>query len=58
MEIFNPGIANLTQSAAYLVTSFISVPWPGMDTDGCNYLDGGKGCENLEAGSDLFNWIS
>ena len=48
MELLNHGVGNLTQSAAYLVTSFIAVPWPGMDSNGCNYLDGGTGCQNLE----------
>eukprot|EP00092_Neocalanus_flemingeri_P010685 GFUD01011509.1.p1 GENE.GFUD01011509.1~~GFUD01011509.1.p1 ORF type:complete len:174 (+),score=44.01 GFUD01011509.1:475-996(+) len=48
MRFVNPGVANLTQSAGYLVTSFIELPWPGMDRDGCKYLDRGSGCGNKE----------
>jgi len=44
IELKNPGFTNLTQSATYLATSFLSFPWVGMDTNGCNYLDGGHGC--------------
>merc|ERR1711872_1199705 len=44
IEMNNPGFTNLTQSASYLATSFLSFPWVGMDTNGCNYLDGGHGC--------------
>ena len=36
----NPGVADLTQSA-HMVT-FIEMPWIGMETEACPYLDGGK----------------
>ena len=38
----NPGVANMTQSTVWV--TWIDMPWVGMDTEGCPFLDGGKGC--------------
>ena len=36
----NPGVANMTQSAHWL--TYIELPWYGMETEACPFLDGGK----------------
>jgi len=38
----NPGVANMTQSTVWV--TWIEMPWVGMDTEACPFLDGGKGC--------------
>ena len=38
----NPGVTNMTQSTVWV--TWIEMPWVGMDTEGCPFLDGGKGC--------------
>ena len=38
----NPGVVNMTQSAVWL--TWIEMPFVGLDTEGCPYLDGGTGC--------------
>merc|ERR1712176_1739958 len=44
----NPGVANMTQSTVW-VTSFMDLPWVGMDTQGCPFVDWGKGCGNMQS---------
>ena len=38
----NPGVADMTQSAHML--TFIEMPWIGMETEACPFLDRGKVC--------------
>jgi len=38
----NPGVSNMTQSAVWV--TWIDMPFVGLDTEGCPYLDGGQGC--------------
>ena len=38
----NPGVADMAQSAHML--TFIEMPWIGMETEACSFLDGGKVC--------------
>ena len=40
VEWTNHGVADLTQSAHML--TFIEMPWIGMETEACPFLDGGK----------------
>ena len=40
---FNPGVANMTQSTVWV--TWIEMPWVGMETEACPYLDGGNGCK-------------
>ena len=40
----NPGVQDMTQSTHWV--SWIDLPWVGMETEACPYLDGGHGCSN------------
>ena len=40
----NPGIRDMSQSTHWV--SWIDIPWVGMETEVCPYLDGGLGCGN------------
>ena len=40
----NNGIRDMTQSTHWV--SWIELPWVGMETEACPYLDGGQGCGN------------
>ena len=41
----NPGIANMTQSTVWVTGSWgVELPWIGMETEGCQFLDDGVGC--------------
>ena len=40
----NPGIRDMTQSTHWV--SWVELPWVGMETEACPYLDGGAGCVN------------
>ena len=38
----NPGVANMTQSVTWV--TWIEMPWVGLETEACPFLDGGQGC--------------
>ena len=41
----NPGITNMTQSTVWVTGSWgVELPWIGMETEGCQFLDQGAGC--------------
>ena len=40
----NPGIRDMTQSTHWV--SWVELPWVGMETEACPYLDSGSGCGN------------
>eukprot|EP00092_Neocalanus_flemingeri_P029649 GFUD01032195.1.p1 GENE.GFUD01032195.1~~GFUD01032195.1.p1 ORF type:complete len:174 (-),score=57.44 GFUD01032195.1:111-632(-) len=41
----NPGVANMTQSTVWVTGSWgVELPWIGMETEGCQFLDEGRGC--------------
>lgn len=40
----NPGVRDMTQSTHWV--SWVELPWVGMETEACPYLDGGAGCGN------------
>merc|ERR1712211_177095 len=40
----NPGVTNMTQSTVWVSGWGIEIPWVGMETEGCPYLDLGTGC--------------
>ena len=40
----NPGILDMTQSTHWV--SWVELPWVGMETEACPYLDTGAGCGN------------
>jgi len=42
VDWLNPGVANMTQSTVWV--SWIDLPWVGMETEACPFLDGGNGC--------------
>ena len=44
----NPGIKDMSQDAHWV--SWIDIPWVGMETEVCPYLDGGLGCGNSTVG--------
>ena len=44
VEWTNPGVRELSLSAHWV--SWLELPWVGMETQGCPYLDGGAGCGN------------
>ena len=40
----NPGIRDMTQSTHWV--SWVELPWVGMETEACPYLEAGAGCGN------------
>jgi len=40
----NPGVTNMTQSTVWVSGWGIEIPWVGMETEGCSFLDLGTGC--------------
>ena len=40
----NPGVRDMTQSTHWV--SWVELPWVGMETEACPYLDTGAGCGN------------
>ena len=44
----NPGIKDMSQSAHWV--SWMDIPWVGLETEVCPYLDGGLGCGNSTVG--------
>ena len=42
VDWMNPGLANMTQSTVWV--SWIELPWVGMETEACPFLDAGQGC--------------
>ena len=41
----NPGVARLTQSIKYITPFLLELPWIGVETEVCDFLDDGKGCQ-------------
>jgi len=35
------------------MTSYLNIPWPGMEEDACIFLDGGRGCQDKTARRSL-----
>merc|ERR1712228_883794 len=51
----NPGIKNMTQSTVWV--TWMELPWVGMETEGCGYLDQGTGCrQNSQARLSSFEF--
>ena len=50
----NPGVVNMTQSTVWV--TWIEMPWVGMETEACPFLDGGKGCR-ANAAVRIYNFI-
>ena len=52
----NPGIANMTQSTVWVTGSWgVELPWIGMETEGCQFLDQGEGCrQNAQVGRKYY----
>ena len=42
----NPGVARLTQSIKYITPFLLELPWIGVETEVCDFLDDGKGCQD------------
>jgi len=40
----NPGLRNMTQSTVWVTGWGMEIPWVGMETEGCPFLDRGEGC--------------
>ena len=53
----NPGIANMTQSTVWVTGSWgVELPWIGMETEGCQFLDEGRGCRPDSQVSLCLGW--
>ena len=57
----NPGIGNMTQSTVWVTGSWgVELPWIGMETEGCPFLDEGTGCRPdskvcLRGGGEIYS---
>ena len=50
LSFANPGLQNVSQSVVWVTGWGLDMPWVGMDTQVCPYLDGGQGCQQQPVG--------